>query len=456
MTQHRIPRRSPVPTLTAPARTTPALAATLISALLGGCSWFGDSDKPPLPGQRISVLQMESKLTPDPALAGDAVLVPAAVRNDSWPQAGGSPDHAMGHLELGATPQEVWRGSIGDGSGSRLRLLDRPVVADGRIFALDASTQVGALDEATGKRLWQVDLTPPDTRGSSFGGGVAVGEGLLFAATGYAELVAMNPADGAIVWRKHIPSPARGAPTVIKGRVFAQSLDNQTFAFSVKDGELLWSHTGILESAGLLGAVSPAADAGIVVVPYSSGEVFALRLDNGRSAWQDNLTAIRRAGALSGLSDIRGLPVIDHGLVLAVSHSGRTVAIDERTGARVWDQEIGGVDTPWPAGDFVFELTNDNQLVALMRRDGRIRWAAPLTRYEDATDKSTVVVWSGPVLAGDRLWLSGSTGELIGVSPASGEIVTRITLPGPAFLAPVVANGTLYVLIDDGTVVAYR
>jgi outer membrane protein assembly factor BamB len=428
----------------------------LVAVTLGGCDWFGDSGKPPLPGQRISVLQMESKLTPDPALAGQPVTLPPAESNPAWPQAGGSPDHAMGHLALSATPHEVWRSSIGDGSGGRLRLLGRPVVANGRIFALDASSQVGALDEATGKRLWQVDLTPEETRGSSFGGGVAVGEDLLFVATGYAEVVALNPADGSIVWRKHIPAPARGAPTVMKGRVFAQSLDNQTFAFSAKDGELLWSHTGILESAGLLGAVSPAADSGVVVAPYSSGEVFALRLDNGRTAWQDNLTAIRRAGALSGLSDIRGLPVIDRGLVFAVSHSGRTVAIDERTGVRVWEQEIGGVDTPWPVGDFVFELTNDNELVALARRDGRIYWTAPLARYEDPSDKTTVVVWSGPVLAGDRLWLSGSTGELVGVTPATGEIATRISLPAPALLAPVVANGTLYVLTDDGSVVAYR
>ncbi len=446
MTHHNYPARSIAPIVT----------LALVGVVLGSCDWFGDPDKPQLPGQRISVLQMESKLAPDPTLAGSAVSLPPAERNESWPQAGGTPDHAMGHLALSATPQEVWHASIGDGSGSRLRLLGRPVIGNGRIFALDASSQVGALDEATGKRLWQVDLTPEDTRGSSFGGGVALGDDLLFAATGYAEVVALNPADGTIVWRKRIPAPARGAPTVIKGRVFAQSLDNQTLAFSAKDGETLWNHTGILESAGLLGAVSPAADAGIVVVPYSSGELFALRLDNGRSAWQDNLTAIRRAGALSSLSDIRGLPVIDRGLVLAVSHSGRTVAIDERTGTRVWDQEIGGVDTPWPAGDFVFELANDNELVALTRRDGRIRWTAPLTRYEDPSDKSTVVIWSGPVLAGDRLWLSGSTGELIGVSPGSGEIVNRLALPGPSFLAPVVANGTLYVLTDDGTVVAYR
>ncbi len=437
--------------------TAPVLTATLVSILLGGCSsWLGDSSKPPLPGERISVLQLENKLIPDPALAGASVTLPSAVRNDAWPQAGGSPDHAMGHLALSANPQLVWHESVGDGSGSRLRLLARPVIAGGRLFALDASSQVGAIDVATGRRIWQTDLVPSETRGSSFGGGVAAGDDLLFAATGYAEVIALNPADGSIVWRKHIPGPARGAPTVIKGRVFAQTLDNQTLALSAKDGEILWTHTGILETAGLLGAVSPAADASIVVAPYSSGELHALRLDNGRSVWQDNLTAIRRVGALSGLADIRGMPVIDRGLVFAVSHSGRTVAIDERTGTRVWDQEIGGVDTPWPAGDFVYQLTNENELVAMMRRDGRIRWTAPLLRYEDPSDKTTGVVWSGPVLAGDQLWLTSSTGELIGVSPLTGQTVTRIALSGHAYLAPIVAGGTLYILTDDGTVSAYR
>lgn len=437
----------------------PVLSATLVSLLLGGCGvgdWFGDSNDKKLPGERVSVLQYHTTASADPALASVPVTPPPAVLNSAWPQAGGYADHAMGNLALSANPTEVWKASAGDGSGGRLRLLSRPVVAQGRVFTLDASSVVNALDEATGKGQWRVDLKPEDTRGSSFGGGVAFGEDVLYAATGYAELVAINPADGAILWRKRIPGPARGAPTVVKGRVFAQTLDNQTLAFSAKDGAQLWSHTGILETAGLLGSVSPAADGSVVVAPYSSGELFALRVENGRTAWQDNLTAIRRIGALSGLADIRGMPVIDRGMVLAVSHSGRTVAIDERSGARIWDQDLGGVDTPWPAGDFVFALSNENELVALLRKSGQIRWVAPLPRYEDPGDKSSGIVWTGPVMAGDRLWLTGSTGELLGVSPVNGEILNRLKLPDSAYLPPVVANRTLYVLTDGGTLVAFR
>ena len=441
-----------------PSSVTPVVAAALASLLLAGCSsWWGDDENPKkLPGERISVLQMDSQTLPDPTLAAVPVVVPPALANSDWPQAGGYPEHAMGNVALPAILEKRWSASIGRGSG-RLRLVSPPVIADGHLYALDAASDVTALSADDGRQLWQTELKPEETRGSSFGGGVAAGEGLLFAATGYAEVIALNPADGAIVWRKPIPAPARGAPTIVKGRVIAQTIDNQTIALTARTGDTEWTHEGIVETAGLIGSVSPAADATVVVAPYSSGEIAAIRVENGRSLWEDNLAAVRRSGALSSLADIRGLPVIDRGQVFAVSHSGRTVAIDERTGARQWEAEIGGINTPWPAGDFVFILSNDNELVALQRTSGRIRWTRPLDRYEDPADKSsTPVVWSGPVLGGGRLWLVGSNSKLIAVTPADGSIGATLDLPDPAFIAPVVANGTLYVLTDNGNVVAYR
>ena len=80
-----------------------------------------------------------------------------------------------------------------------------------------------------------------------------------------------------------------------------------------------------------------------------------------------------------------------------------------------------------------------------------------LDRFEDTEDKkSDAVIWSGPVLAGDRLWLVSSNEQMLGLSPQDGRILTTLELPSGSFIAPVVANGTLYVLTDDGDIVAYR
>jgi len=67
--------------------------------------------------------------------------------------------------------------------------------------------------------------------------------------------------------------------------------------------------------------------------------------------------------------------VIDRDRVLAISHSGLMVSIDLRTGDRIWEQDIGGVHAPWVAGDFIYVLSADSELLCLTRADGRVRWA---------------------------------------------------------------------------------
>lgn len=436
------------------------LTATLLSTLLVGCDtvgdWFGSSKPPPLPGQRVAVLLRERRVEVDPKLAGTPVVVPPAQVNAAWPQAGGGPEHAMGNLALSANPTEAFRTDIGSGSSSSQVLLSTPVVADGRIYAVDADAQAGAFDAQTGRTLWQVQLKPEKERGDAMGGGVAYDGGRLYVTTGYGEVLALDAGNGNVVWRKRASGPLRGAPTVAAGRVFAVTIDNQLVALNASDGENLWTHTGILETAGLLGASSPAANTTVVVAPYSSGELVAMRPENGRVTWMESLAAIRRSGALSSLADIRGLPVLDRGAVYAIGHSGRMIAVDERIGARLWELELGGTQTPYVAGEFIFVVTNDAEVVAITRRDGHIRWISQLQQYEDPEDRQGVVAWAGPVMAGGRLWLTNSMGELVGVSPADGQVVSRHKLSSDTFLPPVVANGTLYVLSDNGTLTAFR
>lgn len=433
-----------------------AVLAAVLSGALAGCSWFSKKPPPPLPGKRISVLQLDNTLKPDTKLADVVVHVPTPVTNSSWPQAGGYPDHAMGNPGLPDAIHQVWTADIGSGTGGGLALLSRPVIADGRIYTVDADDQLTALNPKDGSRLWRVDLRPKKRGGDAVGGGVGYDNGGLYAATGYAEVLRLDPKTGAIVWRQRIASPVRGAPTIINGHVLVLTIDNQLIALSAKDGSTEWTHTGILENAELLGAVSPAADQDVVIAPYSSGEVFALTLANGRVAWSDNLSSVRPIGALSALADIRALPVIDRGIVYVVDQGGRTVAIDERSGGRIWNQLFGGVQTPWTAGGFVFILTGTDELTAVARDTGRIRWVTPLAQYSDPKNKSGFIVWAGPVMAGGRLWLVNSQSQLLEVSPTTGKVLSTQSLPGPALLAPVVADNTLYVLTDGGQLVAYR
>ncbi len=437
-----------------------ALLAAGVLFATGACDtvtdWVGASEGPPLPGQRVSVLRLEQTLEPDPGISDLEVKLPAPWRNEIWPHADGYSNHAMHHLDLGADLATAWRRDAGEGSGDETRLLSRPIVADGRIFVFDAMSTVRAFEAANGKPLWDIDLTPEEEDEGALGGGIAWLDGRIFAATGYGEVVALDGASGKALWHQRLGTPFRVPPAAADGRVFVIGVDNRTHALAADDGRPLWEHSGIAEEAGLIGGAAPAVDGGIMVSAYSSGELFALRVENGRPVWQDQLLRIARFTPLASLAEIRGAPIIDRGLVIAISHSGRMVAVDLRTGARIWEIDVEGVETPWVAGDFIFAMTTQSELLGISRRDGRIRWVTQLQRFEDEDGSGDALQWAGPVLGGDRLVAVSSHGQAIAVSPYTGKVIGRLELPGEALLAPVVADATLYILTDDANLVALR
>lgn len=432
------------------------LVAVLLPLSLTGCGIFDKKDAP-LPGERIPVFADRRDIEPDKDAASIQITLPAPVVNDSWPQSGGFANYAMQHLAIGDSPQVIWTVDVGSGTSSSRVLTTPPVVAEGKVFAKDAESNVSAYNADTGQRLWSVTLKPEKARDTDeFGGGLAWYGGKLFVTTGFAEVFCLDSNTGAEVWTSIVSAPIRGAPLVYGDRVFTISIDNKLHAMAAIDGSDLWNFSGLQEVAGYVGGNSPAGSGDFVVAPFTSGELVAFRLDNGRPVWNESLVGPRReARAFGNLADIRGRPVIDRGTVLAMGTAGTLTAIDLRSGQRQWERNVGGNQTPWAAGRFVFVVTGSADVAALERDTGKVKWVTPLSQYQDKNRRKPIQ-WGGPVLASDRLLVAGSTGEMLSLSPYTGEIIGKLDLRETMRLAPVVANRTVYVLAASGRLIALR
>lgn len=431
----------------------------LLAVSLAGCGVFKPAKKrTPVLGERIPILAYETQTQAEAELADVAVVLPGPEANADWSQPGGSAAKVGGHLALpDATLRPAWRTSIGAGSNGQRRLNGGPVVMAGRIFTIDARAEVRAHDIASGNLVWRARLAKPkEDVHAAFGGGVAGDDGRLFVTTGEGLVVGFDAASGKELWRRQLPTPQRGAPTVAGGRVYVLSQDNQLNALSAETGEVVWSVTATVEPAGLLGIGAPAVALDTVVAGFSSGELFALRAENGRTVWQDQLARTGRATAISALSDIDASPVIDRGRVIAVGHGGRTVAIDLATGQRVWERNFAGVSTPWVAGEFIYLVTVEGEVVCLTRTEGKVRWVTRLPRWKKPKKKDGPISWQGPVLASEKLILTGSNGQMTALNPYTGKELPRIKMGGNAYLPPIVAAGTLFTLTEDGTLTAWR
>lgn len=433
------------------------------AVLLSGCSIipdFGRNAKKEAAtaeerAGRITMVLTDEALEAKPELASEPIVLPEAEAIASWGQAGSSADKVVGHVVAAQNLRVAWRNDVGAGSDRKSALTTPPVASDTAVFTLDSDQRIHATSLDTGRTLWSKrlkGLTDRDKVG--IGGGLAIEGNTLVVASGYGFMAALDAATGEERWKRAMGAPMTGAPTIREGRIFVASNNNEIFALNFDTGETEWSDQAIAESARVLGSPSPAAVEDFVIAPYSSGEIIAYRASNGRRLWTDAISQAGRFTPISEINDIGSRPVLSGGLVFASSQSGVTVAIDGRSGTRIWARPIGSTQAPALAGNFMFVVGTDGNLAALKPDTGEAYWVTQLPIYRNEEKKEKRISYSGPVIASGRILLLSSRGELLAFSPQTGEQVGSVDLKQTTYVEPIAAGGKLLVLTDEARLIA--
>ncbi|MES0879290.1 PQQ-binding-like beta-propeller repeat protein [Roseibium sp. SCP14] len=434
------------------------LALSLVLTGCGSVSEFASNVNPfgnekTLPGERQPVFDGADPAT---EALGYTAKVGPATGGQTWPTAGGGLTNDPGNVAVSVSGNRAWRSQVGStGRGltsAALRVSARPVSDGSRIYVYKPNGEVVALSTG-GARQWTQNLRPEGERDIGPGGGVTVSDGVVYAATSYREVAALEAGSGRVIWKADIDTPARGAPVAGSGHVFVVSQSNEVYALSQSDGSIAWTYAGIEETAGLLSAANPAISGNRVIVPFSSGEIMAINIKTGEPEWIDGVSRGFRTLALSGLADVSASPVVAGNTVYATGVAGRTVAVDTRTGQRRWEQDLGSVHTPVVSGSAVFMVDLDDRMVALDQKNGETLWATSLPRPEKKKRRRN---WAGPILANGTLVAFSSDGQIAMVDAASGKIMMTERTNTDVFVTPIVAGGRVVVLAGNDGVAAFN
>ncbi|MCV6824038.1 MULTISPECIES: PQQ-like beta-propeller repeat protein [Halocynthiibacter] len=423
---------------------------------------MGCSDKEViLPGERLDIRAPfeDSAATTEPQVnRKQSFSAPRAVNNANWTHRNGGTSHYLGNPSLRSTLAPLWSASIGEGDSRKNRLSTDPVAANGRIFTLDSRARVSA-HATNGGQLWSVDLTPTgDRSGETSGGGLAVANDVLIAVTGFGEMIALNVKTGAELWTQRVDANFNSNPTIYGDLVYAVSRDNIAWAVNIKNGRVQWQIPGTPSPTSIVGSAGPAISGDRVLFPFSSGEILSAFRRGGVRLWASSVSGRRPGAAYAGITDITGDPVVVGSTVYAANASGRTVALDLRSGDLKWTAPEGSTGPLWVAGGSVFLVSDQAKLVRLNANTGDIIWKVDLPYFEAEKIKKrkTIYAHHGPVLAGGRLWLASTDGYLRSFDPTDGREVARIELPDGATTNPIVVNNTLYIVTTAGNLLAYR
>jgi len=148
---------------------------------------------------------------PVEALKGIEFFLPPALPQADWPQPGGLGEFNVENVEAAPAFEIAWRRGFGKGSDRTFHITASPVVAGGRVYVMDAETDVAALDAQTGAVVWKKSTRPSSRRDKDgFGGGIAFADGKLYVATGFRVVTQLDAVTGEAGWTRQTASPIHG------------------------------------------------------------------------------------------------------------------------------------------------------------------------------------------------------------------------------------------------------
>ena len=337
--------------------------------------------------------------------------------------------------------EEVWSERVG-GGGEKLRLALGLALQDGTLFAASRAGDVRAMQAGSGRTVWQSDTK------LELSAGPAVGEGTVVVGTNDGDLLALEASSGELRWRVSLSSEVLARPLVAGGSVIVRTVDGRLQALEIADGRSRWTVEETVPRLSLRGTAAPVRVGDAVVCGFDNGKVLAVAMDTGELVWQSQLGRPTGRTELERLADVDAEVQVSGQDVYAVGYQGRVAMMSLDSGQIWWSRDVSSYRGLALDDDQVYVASSDGDVVAIRRRDGSIVW-----QQEGLKRRSL----SAPAVQGSAVVVGDFDGYLHWMDRDTGTFVARKRLGGARIsAAPLVGDGMLYVIDEDGSIAAYR
>jgi outer membrane protein assembly factor BamB len=336
---------------------------------------------------------------------------------------------------------EIW-------SGFNFKFDDRfifaPIITSDKLFLLDGSGVLEAYELKSKKRIWKKRIFPRNLLHSYQMPKISFFEGKIFAIAGVNKIAAIDQETGNFIWAKNLATIPVSTPIADGGSLYFTTNDNKLYSLKIATGNLQWVHSGVGRPTGIFGAANPVIYKDIIIASYSSGEIYALNKRTGESLWLEDLNLNRATNSDFYLNDIDATPIIKNDVIYSIGNGGLMKAINVKNGSVLWHKEIAGIVDFWLAGDFLYLINNDNKIMAVYKKTGGIKWISQLPNLKKEKKPQTKIIYSGIVMAGNKLLVSSANGEILILSPFDGKIEKTFNVGAKIYHSPIVVNKKLY------------
>lgn len=333
----------------------------------------------------------------------------------------------------------LWTATVGDGQGKGLYQL-RPVVEGDTLYIASADGVLQARDALSGKVRWERDLE------LTISGGVGVDDERLFLGTTEGVVLALDQT-GEELWRAQVNGEVLAPPVSNDEIVVAQTYDGQLVGFDVVSGEKRWAYSASVPRLTLRGTSTPVLDGQFVFAGLANGRVVALDQKTGELRWEQRVSVAKGSTEIERLSDVDGSLLVESGVLYAVGYQGKMIAVEARSGRRLWERDLSSHTGPVEGYGNVYTADAEGSIHAFEKSGQGVIWTQTVLSRRKLTEPA---ILSGSLVVGDF------EGYLHFISQVDGHLVSRTRVDNSGLRAPMlVKEDRLYVYSNAGKLVAY-
>ncbi len=307
-----------------------------------------------------------------------------------------------------------------------------PAIANGVAYVINKFGNGKAVRLRDRKVLWEIKDHPNHGKPTDVTGPV-YHQGRVYGAFLGGTLAAGDATSGKLDWKRELHAHLESSPLAIGETLYLGTDTGDVIALRTDDGSTSWR----FHSPDAIKA-SPSFHDGRIYVADYEGAMFSLQASDGKPVWRTNTTRVAPYGQGGFFSS----PAIGFGRVYAARDDGTVFAFDEKTGRVAWTFDAGGPVYGTPAvaqapgtPPSVYIGSEGGRFFALDARTGRPRWRYAVGGPVPGT----------AVVIGHTVYTSSfQTDKTIGIDVRTGRKTFEI---GQAGYTPVVSDGRRIYLI---------
>lgn len=335
----------------------------------------------------------------------------------------------------------LWETDIGVGPGEAYHQFE-PAVDGESLFAADREGKVVALDRKSGKQAWSVDLNLP------LSGAVGAGHGAVVVASENGDVVALSADDGHEMWRAKVASEVVAPPQFNADLVVVQVINGMVTAFDRESGKQRWTFDSQIPQLSLRGTSAPLVFNDVTLAGFANGKLIAINNQSGAELWEQRIALAEGRSELERIVDVDGRPILYEGLMFVSSYHGRLVAINPYNAKIVWSTKYSSYRSLAAGFGNVYAMSADDEVNAFDAKSRASVWQQAGLLHRGLTS---------PAVLGNTVVVGDAEGYLHFLSQVDGHFVARYNFDSSGFYsAPLVVDDTLYVLSNDGHLAALK